>query len=613
MKKKNIFSLRIITWFVICVLIAPGCQNINLFKRKNIMSSLNRLESIQEPPASLPRSEALPLVAAIPGLNLPLAPVGSAQFGQLIELLEKEGFPAFIVAYDEKLHPVSDLAGLYFEQNSIAMTRVIPTLSSAVEKENEIRKAQNVERLKELVLVGYSQGSVLALDVLRKLIVYKQKWTSFLADVGAEWDWLKEDPEFQLLRSRIESYLVFKNIKVQREQQFNRDYDFRRLYDRFSTELTRSWDRFYVYITSPEEIFPNVPIFSDKKKGYPRRYTKMATWLETQNRLASVEGEPLPLEFLMRYVDFEELMSLNIRFFSLAGSFFGAAAANKFYPVMKVLPVKMDAAFAGPIEGQIKDTQLGSSAHLKVVKALIKHGSQLGEEKAYEMVYFIVGANGNKGDGIVGQSSAHFSGHLLTEIKINELFEEGGSNPIRFQSQKIPSYPVTGLKVHHLPEKKFIFFKEPGVAQISDQSQAYPYLLSFLKKDFNALRALHQEESERLTQFMVVLDLPSTGEIKRSGVVLNSHLKGVKIAKRFYNPSSNTIIWTGFFQTKQFLIFDQSQRSRSGKVLLKIKQNGQKEANIELDIKGGKNHFVQIKSEKSVSANSSSPMNSQSK
>ena len=122
------------------------------YQGQSLGPDYEKLEQLQQPKANLTRTAELPLVAAIPGLNLPFAPVGAAQFGDLTQMLERDGIPSFIVAYDEKIHPLSEVSGLYSERYSISKTRVLPILSAAIAKENEIRHSQHVTDLKELVL-----------------------------------------------------------------------------------------------------------------------------------------------------------------------------------------------------------------------------------------------------------------------------------------------------------------------------------------------------------------------------------------------------------------------------------------------------------------------------
>jgi hypothetical protein len=546
---------------------------------KSLEVEFKRLEQLQEPTATVTRTADTPLVAAIPGLNVPLAPVGAAQFGQLPEMLEREGIPFFIVAYDEKIHPLSAMSGLYSEQYSIASTRVLPILSAAIEKENEIRRSQNVPDLKKLVIVSYSQGSVLGLDVIRGFAMFRLEWLQFIEQVGKEWDRLKTDPEFILLRDSISNFLMIDKIRIERPKEYKRSYDFQRLYRRLSDDSKKAFERFQHYILSPDT----------NNRSYP----KIAKWFERYDTVDKIAPTRMRY-FWTSYLEYEQLLPLQLRLFSLAGSFFGTGEANIGYGMLEVLPFRGE-LLVGPIVGQVKDTQLGTRYHLEVIKDLFTLSGQVEPERVAENLYFIVGVNNNKGDGLVPEFSAHFSSHLFTEISIEDLLQVSKGKSQSFKVAQLPDYPLTGLKVHHLPGREFFFFEKPGIAQMNEKSKAYPYLMAFIRKDRDKLERLHQSQQQPMRQFMVVVNLPPTGEMNQCGFKLTSASDQVKITGHYYNRTSHALAWTGIFKSdKSAFTSAGNLPTPSADIVLRISKLKENNIDVRLVIEPGIIHFVEI-------------------
>ena len=559
--------------FILCLI---GCRS--QFD-KSMEAEFKRLEQLQEPSANLTRTADTPLVAAIPGLNVPFAPVGAAQFGDLPDMLERDGIPSFIVAYDEKIHPLSAVSGLYSEEYSIAKTRVLPILTAAIAKENEIRRAQNVPDLKELVIVSYSQGSVLGLDVVRGFVAFRQEWSDFLRQVGNEWDRLKQDPEFVLLRDTIANFQLLDKIRIERQQEYQRSYYFQKFYQRMSEELAKTGTRFTTYLISPET---NV-----------RPYPAIARWFE-QNKLADKEVSSFLCNFWARYIEYETLLPLQLRLFSLAGSFFGTGTANVGFGLLEILPNKGE-LLVGPIAGQVKDTQLGTQYHLEVIRDILAYSKKVGSQRAAQNIYFILGVNGDKGDGLVPEYSAHFSSHLYTSISMQDLLTDSVVLPRIFSSQRLPEYPLTGLKVHHLPRRELFFFEKPGVAQMSDKSKVYPYLQAFIRKETVNLERMHQSQHQPMRQFMVVVNLPVSGEMDQCGLELIADSPRIKITGRYYNRSSHAMVWTGLFKSKNPVLASENPMLKySADVILKISKLIKPDIHIKLTVHPGIAHFVEI-------------------
>src|SRR5258706_8482631 len=93
------------------------------------------------PQAGIPRAAGTPLVALIPGLNVPGARIDNEQFGCLLPMLEKAGFPTFVVSYDGQKNP-GDLP--------MIKKRIFSALETGIKEENEIRKKKNVPPVQEV-------------------------------------------------------------------------------------------------------------------------------------------------------------------------------------------------------------------------------------------------------------------------------------------------------------------------------------------------------------------------------------------------------------------------------------------------------------------------------
>jgi len=537
-------------------------------------------------------------VAAIPGLNLPGAPRGHQQFGEMMALLSEQQIPAFVVGYDESIHPLTDLAGLYSDEHSIALTRVLPLLSAAVVRENEIRRDQQAPPLKEFILVAYSQGSVLAMDIFRYVFGYRLEWNKFLKIVGKEWDALKTDPHFILFKERADTFLVFKNILIQKESEPFQNYILDRFSQKLSRELADSFKQLQTYLITPEKVYPEEKLVNGRQRGYPRRYPKIKQWYEANYVVGIHPAKSGSINFWMQYVEFEKFLPLDFRLFSMAGSFFGSPMANKAYPLLEALPPGLQIALTGPIKKQIKDTKLGNRHHVNVLKAILKYRAEAkpGPTQTLKNVYFIVGAHGEKGDGIVDQSSAHLSSHLLSELSLSQLFGPTSSEPIRAEFKRLPPYPLTGLKVHHLPKKRLFFPDDVGVAYMDEKSIVFPFLIAFINKDYDSLEKLHLSENEPLRQFMVTVDLPLSRELDQNRFLLKPITDDIKLTGRYYNKSSHAIVWTGVFKHDiPYLEGWFSDLEESGKLVLHIEGKGKK-AQVELNINPGINHFLEITS-----------------
>jgi len=359
--------------FFLLLLVLTSCQSTPLPGSSLGTGLFTKQRPPQEPPTDIKRTADMPLVAAIPGLNVPFGPEGSFQFGNLTRMLDAEQIPSFVVGYDDKVHPLTRVANLYSDDYSIAMTRILPHLTRAVEQENDIRAEQNVPPLKEVAIISYSQGSVLILDLMLKLLHFEDELGSLKKVMGDEWEVFRADPELQIFREAATDFLTLQKIRVQRQKDFDRDYDFKHFYDRSFRRFAKAYERLRLYLTDPKKVYPNARIksgkslFAGKSAGYPRLYPKMVEWFAQEYPAMDTE-DSISVDFWLRYVEYEDLIDIKLRFFSMSGSFFGSPNADTAYELLKFLPGGMDQLFVGPAREQIKQTRLGSRHHLEFIK-----------------------------------------------------------------------------------------------------------------------------------------------------------------------------------------------------------------------------------------------------
>ncbi len=386
-------------------------------------------------------------------------------------------------------------------------------------------------------------------------------------------------PEFLLLLDSIANFLMIDKIKSERLIEYKQSYDFQRLYRKLSEDSAKAFERFKTYIL-PED--PNVP-----------SYPAIARWFlrhDTEDGRMSAKKH----EFWIHYIEYEHLLPVQLRLFSIAGSFFGTGEANVGFGMLEILPYQGQ-LLVGPIAGQVKDTQLGMRYHLEVIKDLLTLSRQVEPQRVARNLYFIVGVNDNKGDGLIPEFSAHFNSHLYTQIHSEELLVDSKGAPLVFTHQRLPDYPLTGLKVYHLPHRELLFFDKPGVAQMNDKSEAYPYLLAFIKKDVDKLQRLHRSQHQPMRQFMVVVNLPTTGEMNHAGFNLIPASDQIKITGYYYNRVSHALAWTGIFKSdKPVFTSEVYMPKSSADIIIKIAKLKEYDINVKVVVEPGIIHFVEI-------------------
>ncbi len=563
MKKR---TLNLIT--IILIIGFTGCQ-----------ASLPR----QTVPREIFRTAEMPLVVAIPGLNLPPVADSKIHFGDLTQMLDAEGIPSITLAYDSTMDPVTNVADLSSSTHSLAVMRVLPRLATAISQENQIRKAQNVPPLKNLDLVVYSQGSVVAWDLLKRLSVFEDQLDHFRKEAGNEWKGFESEPKFEGLNDAIMNFFLIYNIKIQDPEAFRKHIDLQNIYYRAGRNLDKAIERLTKF------LWPK-----DKSQPYP----KIAQWIEKHYGKPAGEASSKDVadlmmhNFFMKYAAFRNMVPLQVRIFSIAGSFLGSPQAFAGYFYSQYFPW-LAHFFVKNRENQIKDTRLGSRHHLDWTKSIIERMEQERKDEELKEVYYVVGVNGifhNKGDGLVEQPSAHLSKVSFAEIPVSTVLadlnlKQKDKSPLTLEWERTPESLILGLPVKHLPER-FLWRQVPGAAQMTKNSKTYPFFISFIKKDYETFDALYEEEHVPLRQFMVSVYLTDIKEIKRKDLKLKAISKDIKIGKKRYgNTTSNSMTWLGHFK---------SDDQDTAEVSLEISKGRNQKAKIDFPVHRGKSHFIEI-------------------
>lgn len=586
--------MRTKTAFFFLTISLAGCVPPPMIPVGDKPKRVQEVASLQEPKEEIRRREETPLVAAVPGLNFPTSPVGSKQFGDLIPILRQNEIPSYIVTYDERVYPVSGEAGFYPVQNSIAVTRVLPILVSGIQKENEIRAAQGLSPLRELVLVGFSQGSVLILEILIQLYEFKKDWNDFLKAAEEEWPFLEQDPEFKRLRASIGNFLALKNAQAHQEDIFKTDLDLYRLEKKLSGEMESEFDHFKQYLREPEKTYPEATLLKKHKEGYPRRYPKLVEWFETKATQPG-DGPFTMFQFFKSYVENEALLPLRIRIFSIAGSFFGSSSVGMMQPFMSLLPNRLFSTFFGPIKEQLKDNRLGAKDHFKMVKQTMEMSHQSDFSANLDDTFFVVGVWNKHSDGVVEHSSAHLSRHQMTVIPFSKLFEPPGPSPLKFQSRQMPDFPVTGIHEPHSPLMRLSLIKKGGISQITPENKTKQLLIPFVKKDKKILEKRRRKLSRPLTQSMVILSLPASEKLKADQFELHSRDKDLTVTTKTVNEAFNTVIWKGIFEKVYPLGWTRGAHfGTPAKCELTFSREGKPNVQIKIELIQGANHFIQV-------------------
>ena len=510
-----------------------------------------------------------PLVLAIPGLRIPALPVTQEQhFGHLVEMLAARGIPCRILTYDTRDYPLRRGAALYAPDLAIAWTRVGPAAVHEVQIENERRAALGLPPVRRVVFFGYSQGAVIMEQLARRIFYsFRNSYDEITKRLGGEWQALRNDPEFNYFMNALEDFLVLKNIKVQREKEFNRDPDMKFFYRRSEMKKNRQFNEFIEYLIDPSSRYPAVKRFEEPgTPTYPKRYDKVRLCADSLEHCSLAQREMIK-DFFVDYAEYRTMLDVAPSFISAAGSFFGSPRASESFVLFTWFPfLKL---FAGRELGQIEQTQLGTRQQLEIIEDLVR----LNRDERYPIdpdnTLFIVGANGKRGDGLVDQSSAHLADHFFERIRVSVREHTHGEADV-LERGRLPDLVVIPLRVMHFPEKVMggLGGRRYGAAYMEEGNPAWPYVLSFIRGDWVGIgsRLSRGEKGlakgmrdliplahiggafahEGLRQFMLEVTLPGK-ELKRSSVSRGGTSRNVRIDGRYHNPEGRTWVWTGHF------------------------------------------------------------------
>jgi hypothetical protein len=376
------------------------------------------------------------------------------------------------------------------------------------------------------------------------------------------------------------------DIKVQREKDFENDRDFQILYNRLKKKVDTQVNHFREYLQDPGKRFPDVgrfePLTSPK---YPKLYPKFAAAVRELQERGKIDDLR---EFFIDYVNFDSLLDVKIRFISTAGSFFGSPKADAGYALAEIfLPARM---FIGRELNQIKDTRLGSVQQLQGVRYLydfLEAGWYPYDEKD---TLFVLGVNGENGDGLVDQSSAHLADHICVVVT------PGKKGKPSMKIQRLPDFMIVPLRVTHLPKQKFPLGETYGASYMVRGNPAFDCLTAFIRNDWEALVRKGCGSDKELRQCMV----QAVGFKQKEGrAQLNfrriATSPNLAITGQYVNPDSGAIVWTGKFTGQRDYMNLCDKETVSGSLTFEYWHDPAKKTTIEVPVSPGCNTFVGIR------------------
>ena len=560
-----------------------------------------------------------PLVLSIPGFLVPGKKMTQEQhFGNLNELMNDLDIPYHCMVYDSKNDPLSAKSGLITQKYSIVSTRVIPDILLAIEKEQIRRDSNDLPPLKEVVLIGYSQGGLITLQFIGRNHMYKKKYAEYHKEFGDEYESLINDPVYKDLVQAVNIYEKILAVKYQNERQFKKNRDLMQIYDWLELDVRKYFRKLKKYINDPKSVFPNSTTFDPHDTArYPKEYIHLKDFFAKNERNQEFMNQFY--EFISEDAFFRSLRDIEFRSICLSGSLFGSPRANIGYEMLEQAPI-----FKKMIKGveQIKDTRLGSPQHLKSVEALIHFENDADYLLNEKNSLFIIGANRQRGDDFVEQPCGHLSGHQLAEIDlaVYRCKYEDRNKPAYIKKLSIPDLPVVPLEVHHFPVKTFFGLGPvlPGSAYIDNaEHPSFKYIKAFIEKDFDALDEYRNNNKTVMRQFMVEFTL---GKIERIKERLHElHLKNdtkefnkliktlnidvklinrpadIHIQAKYLNKENLTYIFIGAFEEDLIVLFKEDLDIEKEYPLdFVIKVKGYPPLNITLPVKAGEITFVRV-------------------
>ncbi|MDX9703189.1 MAG: hypothetical protein RBU23_09115 [Candidatus Auribacterota bacterium] len=450
--------------------------------------------------------DRLPMVLGIPGFRVPGVTIAQEKhFGDLRELLAEHDIPYYCMAYDTDEYPLPSVADLSSEHYSIASTRVIPSIVRAIKLERDRRIKNNLPPVEDVIMVMYSQGTVVSYGFVQRLHYFRRTYNEYRETFGAEHFAILSDPVFLAFIESVDMFNLINSIRVQRERDFLRDLDMQLFYERSKERMNEKYQELLKYLLDPGSLFPHVEKFDPPETNkYPKRYVKIN---EYAKRCKDDPDEHAKImQYMQDYSLLNSVRELNFMYFSASGSIFGSPHANSGYEFLKKFPVGQFVVKGVP---QIKDTRLGSFHHTRKIANLVRESKSPHYPITSKNTLFIVGANGERGDGLVDQPSAHISGHGYVNIDVlqNMRSDDNSFSPdekIKVKMEVLPNITTIPLKVHHFPVKTLWGLGPtlPGSAYMTKGHPVMDYLYPFIYKDFERIERLSGENDIFLRQFM---------------------------------------------------------------------------------------------------------------
>jgi len=565
------------------------------------------------------QEQSAPLVLSIPGFLVPGKKMSQEDhFGNLNKLLNDLDIQYQCMVYDSKDDPLSAKSGLITQKYSIVSTRVIPDILLAIEKERIRRKTNKLPPLKEVVLIGYSQGGLITLQFIGRNHQYRKQYEEYKIEFGDEYQALINDPVYNDLVKAVDIYEKILAVKYQNEKEFLKNRDLMQIYDWLELDVRKYFDILKNYINNPKSIFPNAITFDPHETAkYPKEYKNLKKFF------AKNEGNREFInqfyEFIAKDAFFRSLRDIEFRTICLSGSLFGSPQANIGYEMLEQAPM-----FKGIVKGveQIKDTRLGSPQHIKAIEALI-HFDNDGEYPLNDKnSLFIIGANSQRGDDFVEQPCGHLSGHQFAEIDLADYRckYEDKDKTVYIKKVSIPDLPVVPLEVRHFPVKTFFGLGPvlPGNAYIETVDHpSFKYIKAFIEKDFDALDEYKKNNKTVLRQFMVEFKLGKIERIKETlrklylkndtkafnklikslnvDVVLKNRPADIHIQAKYLNKENLTYIFIGAFEEDAIVFFKEDlDITKEFPLDFVIKVKGYPPLNITLPVKAGEITFLKV-------------------
>ncbi|MEW6536794.1 MAG: hypothetical protein AB1454_14385 [Candidatus Auribacterota bacterium] len=520
-----------------------------------------------------------PLVLSIPGFLVPGSKMTQEQhFGNLQEIFADLSIPYQCMVYDSKDNPLSVKSGLITEKYSVLSTRVIPDILLSIQKERMRRETNNLPPLKEVVLIGYSQGGLITLQFVGRNYNYRKQYDEYKQEFGGEYQALMNDPVYKELVLAVGIYQKILDAAYQHEAEFSNNKDLQDVKGWLELEVKRRFEILKNYIMDPVSVFPTTQHFdSPETDKYPKKYNSLKTYLLKK------QDDPEFLnhlnEFIVEDAFFGPLRDIEFRTICISGSIFGSPKANVGYEMLYRAPM-----FKPMVKGieQIKDTRLGSPQHTKAIERLVDFDNDSEYPLNDKNILFIIGANDEKGDDFVEQPCGHLSGHQYAEIDLASYrgMHQDKDKPVYIKKSSIPDLPVVPLEVHHFPVKTFFGLgpELSGSAYIDSVGHpSFKYIKAFIEQDFASLEEYKRSNQTFVRQFMVEITLGKVERIKEKlrELNLNNDTAGISkllkslevsielvnrpadihIQSKYLNKENFTYIFIGSFEEDKIVFF----------------------------------------------------------